>query len=236
MQTIHTMWTACLFLLLCSCARAQNDFTAQRRLMVKEQIQARGVSDSAVLAAMQKVPRHVFVPPRLRSGAYEDHPLPIGHGQTISQPYIVALMTGALDLTRNKKVLEIGTGSGYQAAILATLCDTVFSMEIIKPLGKRAADTLAAHGFSNVRVRIGDGYKGWAEHAPYDAIIVTCAPTHIPEPLKKQLAEGGIMVIPVGERGHQELLLLEKRNGRITKKAIIPVRFVPMTKKDGGNY
>jgi protein-L-isoaspartate(D-aspartate) O-methyltransferase len=204
--------------------------------MVTKQIQARGVNDSAVLAAMREVPRHIFVPPRLRSNAYEDHPLPIGHGQTISQPYIVALMTEALGPGRNKKVLEIGTGSGYQAAVLAKVCDTVYSLEIIEPLGRRARDTLAAYGFSNVRVRIGDGYRGWPEHAPYDAIIVTCAPSHIPEPLKSQLAEGGKMVIPVGEQGNQKLVLLTKRKGKITRKTIISVRFVPMIKKSGGKY
>ena len=181
---------------------------------------------------MGAVKRHLFVPESLRSKAYDDRPLPIGHGQTISQPYIVALMTEKLDPRKTDRILEIGTGSGYQAAVLAELVDEVYSIEIVEPLGKRAAETLKALDYANVHLRIGDGYQGWPEHAPFDAIIVTCAPEKIPQPLIDQLKEGGRMMIPVGRQfGAQDLYLLEKKDGEILKTAILPVRFVPMTGK-----
>jgi protein-L-isoaspartate(D-aspartate) O-methyltransferase len=215
-------------LLLWEC-RQSDDQQAQRQRMVETQIVARGVHDPTVLAAMRKVPRHEFVPEPLRPAAYDDRPLPIGEDQTISQPYIVALMTEVLDLSPRDKVLEIGTGSGYQAAVLAEIVGQVFTIEIIEVLGHRAETTLKRLGYDRVRVRIGDGYLGWEEHAPYDAIIVTCAPDHIPQPLTDQLAEGGRMVIPVGHQVSQELVLVEKVNGEIHRRSIIPVLFVPMT-------
>jgi protein-L-isoaspartate(D-aspartate) O-methyltransferase len=214
-----------------ACAARDPDYARQRRTMVENQLRARGIKDEAVLRAMGKVPRHEFVPEHLRDQAYADHPLPIGEGQTISQPYIVALMTASVKIKRDAKVLEIGTGSGYQAAVLAELTPHVYSIEILPELAKRARETLRRLGYRSVRLRIGDGYKGWKEHAPFDAIIVTCAPDHIPQPLIDQLAEGGRMVIPVGEqdplRG-QELLLIEKRNGKIQQSSIAPVMFVPL--------
>lgn len=202
---------------------------AQRRAMVARQIAARGVTDERVLAAMRKVPRHEFVPPEVRSAAYEDRPLPIGEGQTISQPYIVGLMTALLEVHEGDKVLEIGTGSGYQAAVLAELTPNVYTIEILPTLAKRAEETLRRLGYNSVRVRTGDGYLGWPEEAPFDGIIVTCAPEEVPQALKDQLAEGGRMVIPVGaENGIQTLYVLRKRGGKIEQKAVIPVQFVPM--------
>ena len=209
---------------------------SQRKQMVAFQIRARGIRNPDVLRAMTTVPRHRFVPYRVRQMAYQDTPLPIGDGQTISQPYIVALMSTVLELDRSQKVLEIGTGSGYQAAVLGELAGQVYSMEIIPALGKTARQVLQDLGYANVQVRIGDGYQGWPEKAPFDAVIVTCAPTHIPQPLQDQLAEGGRLVIPVGRAGHQELVLLKKINGKIQQQKIIPVRFVPMVDKKGRTY
>ena len=203
-------------------------YALARKRMVNTQIVARGVSDERVLAAMLKVERHEFVPEYLRAHAYADQPLPIGLAQTISQPYIVALMTELLKLDGYEKVLEIGTGSGYQAAILAELAKEVYTIEILEPLAKRADKLLNDLGYKNITVKSGDGFIGWEEHAPFDGIIVTCAPGEVPEPLIQQLAEGGRMVIPVGDMW-QELKLLEKRKGKIESKSIIPVRFVPMT-------
>lgn len=198
--------------------------------MVAEQIERRGVKDPRVLEAMRKVPRHEFVPEEERHEAYDDRPLPIGHGQTISQPYIVAFMTEALGLKGTEKVLEVGTGSGYQAAVLSLLAKEVFTVEIVEPLGKQAAEVLKRLGYKNVSVRVGDGYRGWREEAPFDAIIVTCAPDAVPEPLVHQLAEGGRMIIPVGPEGKaQQLVLLKKRHGKMHQQEILPVRFVPMT-------
>ena len=198
--------------------------------MVAEQIERRGVKDPRVLEAMRKVPRHEFVPEAERDEAYDDRPLPIGHGQTISQPYIVALMTESLGLKGTEKVLEVGTGSGYQAAVLSGLAKAVFTIEIVEPLGKQAAEVLQRLGYKNVSVRVGDGYRGWREEAPFDAIIVTCAPDAVPEPLVHQLAEGGRMIIPVGPEGKaQQLVLLKKRHGKMHQQEILPVRFVPMT-------
>ena len=187
--------------------------------------------DPAVLAAMAEVPRHAFVPAASQSAAYRDIPLPIGHGQTISQPYIVALMTDLLRLAKNHRVLEIGTGSGYQAAILARLAAEVYTIEIIPALGEQATERLRQLGFGNVRTRIGDGYYGWEEEAPFDAIVVTAAASHIPPPLIKQLKPGGRMVIPVGSRFMvQQLVVVEKdQAGGLTTRQILPVRFVPLT-------
>ncbi|MCK4995129.1 MAG: protein-L-isoaspartate(D-aspartate) O-methyltransferase [Candidatus Omnitrophica bacterium] len=199
-----------------------------RRDMVETQIKARGIKDERLLEAMFKVKRHLFVPAHLQNLAYSDGPLPIGKGQTISQPYIVAIMTELLNLNGDEKILEIGTGSGYQAAILAELAKEVYTIEILEPLAIQAEKTLEDLGYGNITVKCGDGYLGWLEHAPFDAIIVTCAPANIPQPLIEQLAEGGRMIIPVGVHW-QELKLLEKVNGKIKTSSIIPVRFVPMT-------
>jgi len=208
---------------------------SKRVAMVREQIEARGIDDPRVLAALETVPRHLFVPEEVRSQAYRDSPLPIGHDQTISQPYIVAIMTSLLDLNESDRVLEIGTGSGYQAAILAEIIDSVYTIEIIEPLGRRAERTLVELGYDRVRVRIGDGYGGWPEAAPFDGIIVTCAPRDIPAPLIEQLAERGRMVIPYGDPWFQELVLVEKTGGDIRKTSILPVRFVPLTGSHGGD-
>jgi protein-L-isoaspartate(D-aspartate) O-methyltransferase len=196
---------------------------------VKEQIVARGVTAEPVLTAIKKVPREEFIPGHLRSASYSDHPVPIGYDQTISQPYIVAFMTEQLRLQPKDRILEIGTGSGYQAAILAELAAEVYSIEIVEPLAKTAEATLQRLGYKNVKVKAGDGYKGWPEHAPFDAIIVTCAPDHVPQPLQDQLKEGGRMIIPVGRPGDQELYFFEKKNGLLERRAVLPVRFVPMT-------
>jgi len=210
-------------------ATPPSDFAAQRRQMVQQQLMTRGINDARVLAAMTKVPREEFVSPESRVASYEDGPLPIGYGQTISQPYIVAFMTEQLRPKPSDRVLEVGTGSGYQAAILAELVSDVYSIEIVEPLAKNAEATLQRLGYKNVHGKIGDGYKGWPEHAPFDAITVTCAPDHVPQPLIDQLKEGGRMIIPVGSFGDQELYLLEKKNGELQRRAVLPVRFVPMT-------
>ena len=212
------------------------NYQEKRTEMVRDQIRFRGVRDEKVLNAMLKVERHLFVPEVYRAEAYEDYPLPVGEGQTISQPYIVAFMTEALELEQTDKVLEIGTGSGYQAAILAEICDSVFTIEIFRSLGLSAMKTLDDLGYRNVFVRIGDGYMGWEEHAPYDAIIVTCSPSHVPEMLEAQLAEGGRMIIPVGGDYTQELVLLVKKSGKLQKKNVLPVRFVPMINEKGKKY
>lgn len=212
-------------------AAAGPDFAAARARMVEEQLAStwRGITDPAVLRAMATVPRHEFVPAAWRRYAYADQPLPIGHEQTISQPYVVAFMTEKMALRARDRVLEIGTGSGYQAAVLAGLVSEVYSIEIIEPLARQAASDLTRLGYGNVSVRHGDGYLGWPEAAPFDAIIVTCAPDHVPQPLVDQLKEGGRMVIPVGEPGDQNLFLLRKRGSSLLREAILPVRFVPMT-------
>jgi len=199
-----------------------------RALMVREQLQARGVIDARVLAAMSRVPRHKFVPKDLVSSAYEDRPLPISLGQTISQPYIVGYMTQKLELRGGERVLEIGTGSGYQAAILAELVAEVYTIEILPELAAQAQSTLDALKYKNIHIRCGDGYTGWPEAAPFDRIIVTAAPDHVPQPLVDQLKSGGKMIIPVGNE-EQELLLVEKNAQGISRHSTIPVRFVPMT-------
>lgn len=204
------------------------DWTAQREEMVRLQIERRGVRNRAVLDAMRAVPRHLFVPEALRRSAYEDHPLPIGHGQTISQPYIVAAMTEMLDPKTTDRVLEIGTGSGYQAAVLARLVRHVYSIEIVEPLGRQAQARLAELGYHNVTVRIGDGYEGWPEEAPFDKILLTAAPPEVPHKLIEQLRAPGRLVAPVGT-GWQELVVIEKDSrGQIRRRTEFPVMFVPM--------
>lgn len=211
-------------------------FRQSRLQMVEQQLQtpalAPPIQDQRVLEAMRSVPRHRFVPLEVRDEAYMNSPLPIGYGQTISQPYIVAFMTEQLRPAATDRVLEVGTGSGYQAAVLAELVDQVYSIEIVEPLAERARATLETLGYENVHVRSGDGYEGWPDQAPFDKIMVTCAPDDVPTPLVDQLKDGGRMMIPVGERfGPQELYLLEKHEGRLVQQSVLPVRFVPMTRR-----
>lgn len=212
-----------------------NAFQEERKQMVEEQIMKRGISDSLIIEAFLNVPRHRFVPIKYRKMSYKDRPLPIGEGQTISQPYIVAIMTQILNLSKTDKVLEIGTGSGYQAAILGELSDSVYTIEIIESLGNRANKLLREMGYDNVKVKIGDGYQGWKKYAPFDAIIVTCAPTEIPNALKNQLNEGGRIIIPVGSF-YQNLVYLRKVDNKIKKEKVFPVRFVPMVDTSGKKY
>lgn len=206
-------------------------FAERRKAMVVETMQARGVSDPAVLAVMQKVERHLFVDPALKESAYADRPLPIGYGQTISQPFIVALMTEMLQLDKDDIVLEVGTGSGYQAAVLGEIAKEVHTVEIIPELGDLARERLNQLGYKNIQAKVGDGYFGWQDRGPYDGIIVTAAATHIPPPLIEQLKPGGRMVIPVGPVFYvQMLILVEKQeDGSIRQKSVMPVRFVPLT-------
>jgi protein-L-isoaspartate(D-aspartate) O-methyltransferase len=210
---------------------ADDAFALERKRMVAEQIAGpgRGITNARVLAAMTKVPRHEFVPGPQRSLAYQDHPLPIGHDQTISQPYVVAFMTEQLDPKPADRVLEIGTGSGYQAAVLAELVAQVYTIEIIAELASQAAALIKRLSYTNVHVRAGDGYKGWPEAAPFDAIIVTCAPEKVPLPLIEQLRDGGRLVIPVGSAGAQQLVVLRKRGDQLERREVLPVLFVPMT-------
>jgi len=209
---------------------AQTDrFAEDRRRMVTEQIEHRGVEDPAVLAALSRVPRHLFMPEDVRAGAYADTPLPIGRGQTISQPYIVALMTSLLELKPGDKVLEIGTGSGYQAAVLAELGADVYTIEIVAPLAEQAQRTFKELGYDAIHTRTGDGYQGWPEQAPFDAIIVTAAPPRIPQPLLEQVKAGGRIVLPVGESWQDLLVLTKRSDGSFDKRTVLPVRFVPMT-------
>ncbi len=226
------------FLPTSSGAQGEGDsYATARAHMVETQIRARGIKDPRVLAAMGEVRRHLFVPPAFRDRAYDDSPLPIGDGQTISQPYIVALMTSLLELKPNDKVLEIGTGSGYQAAVLSHLAAEVYTIEIRPDLAHEAERRLSALGYANVHVRIGDGYGGWPKVAPFDGIVVTAAPPHIPQPLIDQLKVGGRMVVPVGSY-FQDLQVITKTAHGLEKRNVIPVRFVPMTgeiqKKDHG--
>ena len=215
-----------------SCAQEQT-FEMERNMMVKQQIKARGVSHVPTLEAMIKVPRHLFVPQSLWGSAYNDRPLPIGKGQTISQPYIVAYMTSLIEPEKGDKVLEIGTGSGYQAAVIAEIVDSVFTVEIIDELAKEASDKFELLGYKNIWVKAGDGFYGWKEHAPYDKIIVTAAAEEIPPILIEQLEEGGKMIIPIGpEFSTQYLILIKKKNGKISKQNVLPVRFVPFTRDE----
>lgn len=235
-KTVYIMAFSMFFFFFANCTKGKKgseggpkgEFKTMREKMVETQIKARGVKDPRVLSAMLKVERHLFVPKEYQTSAYADQPLPIGEGQTISQPYIVALMTELLELKGEERILEIGTGSGYQAAILAELVKEVYTIEIIEPLASTAKDLLFALGYKNIHVKAGDGYLGWPEVSPFDAIIVTAAPDHIPKPLIDQLKEGGRMVIPVGAYS-QELKKIVKRSGKIETADIIPVIFVPMT-------
>ncbi len=215
----------------------QDPYLRQREEMVRLQLEYRGISDSKVLDAFSNVPRDAFVPLEYRRYSYADQPIPIGEGQTISQPYIVAYMTEVLQVRPNEKVLEIGTGSGYQAAILAEMDVEVFSIEVNEILADRARIILENLGYKKINLKTGDGYEGWEEHAPFDAILVTCSPASVPPKLKEQLAEGGRMIIPVGlQNSVQYLYLLEKQKGKIRQKSVMPVRFVPMTDGKGKTY
>jgi protein-L-isoaspartate(D-aspartate) O-methyltransferase len=219
-----------------TCTTKAQDFNYLREKMVEDQLTKRGIKAKPVLDAMRKVERHQFVPHNLINEAYNDYPLPIGEGQTISQPYIVAFMTEALQLKPGDRVLEIGTGSGYQAAILGEIVESVYTIELIEVLGLRADSVLRKLQYGNISVRIGDGYLGWPEEAPFDAIIVTCSPSKVPQPLQDQLNEGGRMIIPVGESFTQELVLITKEKGKLKQQSRLPVRFVPMKDGEGRRY
>ena len=215
-----------------ACTSGETSFESKQQIMIENDLKARGIDDPTVITAMQKVKRHLFVDERRQRNAYGDYPLPIGEGQTISQPYIVGLMTQSLQLKSRDRVLEIGTGSGYQAAVLAEIVKDVYSIEIKEKLAKKAADLLNFLGYTNVTVKSGDGYYGWEEYAPFDAIIVTCAAEKIPPPLIEQLKEGGKIILPLGRKFQtQNLVLGVKKGGAIKKEGLIPVRFVPMTGK-----
>lgn len=228
---IRILFSAVLALATVSHALADDPYRAKRMDMVERQIRGRGIRDARVLAAMEKVPRHLLVDRSLRPGAYSDHPLPIGEGQTISQPYVVALMTEELRLSPTDRVLEIGAGSGYQAAILAEIVKEVFTIEIRKGLAERAAERLKDLGYRNIRVKYADGYFGWQEHAPFDAIIITAAVNHIPPPLLKQLKEGGRLILPLGSTVFYQTLTLVTKNkgGDLSVEQKGEVAFVPMT-------
>jgi len=225
-------WTLAASLALPALVWAQDPYAGKREHMVRTQIEARGVRDPGVLEVMRRVPRHLFMPEGVRALAYADQPVPVGYGQTISQPYIVGFMTELLAPARNHKVLEIGTGSGYQAAVLAGLVEHVYSIEIVPELARSAAASLKKLRFDNVTVRLGDGYKGWPEHAPFDRIILTAAPPRVPQELIDQLKPGGRLVAPEGASVFgQELVVIEKAaNGKTTKKSVLPVMFVPMVR------
>jgi protein-L-isoaspartate(D-aspartate) O-methyltransferase len=221
-----------LILFFIICCNQEDKYAVARDKMIREQIIDRGITDKALIKAFYDVERHLFVPEDQAEYAYYDGPLSIGYGQTISQPYIVAYMTDALHIKTTDKVLEIGTGSGYQAAIIAKLAKQVYTIEIVEPLGLEAKERLKKLNFSNIEVKIGDGYAGWKEYAPFDKIIVTAAAPSIPEPLIEQLTEGGKLIIPVGaEHSTQQLVLLEKKQGKIKTTSLLPVRFVPFKRK-----
>ena len=229
---MRQIFLAIAFVLSASTVLGQS-FTEKRVRMVEVQIARRGITDSSVLRAMAAVARHRFVPESYVDNAYSDRPLPIGYGQTISQPYIVALMTQLLELEPGDRVLEIGTGSGYQAAILAEILDDVYTIEIIPELADRAADLFHVLAYDSIRVKQADGYYGWEEHAPFDAIVVTAAAEHIPPPLVRQLKDGGRMIIPVGSPFFtQSLMLVTKAGDKVTTNSMLPVRFVPFTRSD----
>ncbi len=240
---MKTLTSATIFIIMfslfssyCQEEKSKDRFTVLRNEMVDNQIKSRGVGDRNVLKAMRSVERHKFVPNEFMTQAYFDQPLRIGYDQTISQPYIVAYMSEILKPDSTMKVLEIGTGSGYQAAVLAEICDSVYSIEVVPELGEQSAKLLDTLGYKNVKVKVGDGYKGWYEHAPFDAIIVTCAPSHVPDSLKNQLREGGRMIIPVGGAYIQNLVLLKKESGKLKEKEVLSVRFVPMLNKHKKRY
>jgi len=221
-----------LFLIL-NCIPQEDKYTGTREKMVEDQVESRGISNQPTLDAMKKVPRHKFVPPNLLDRAYDDGPLPIGYGQTISQPYIVAYMTAVIDPKPGQKILEIGTGSGYQAAVLAEIIDSVFTIEIVTELYKSSEKRLKELGYKNVLCKNADDYYGWKKYAPFDAIIVTAAAEYIPPPLIEQLKDGGKMIIPVGSPFlNQTLILVEKNGEEITTTSLLPVRFVPFTRGD----
>jgi protein-L-isoaspartate(D-aspartate) O-methyltransferase len=234
-RPLGRVFVASLLGLLClagaASAQTRAQFEAARKKMVEEVIIGSGITDKRVVRAMGEIPRHEFVAQQHRKNAYFDMALPIGDQQTISSPFIVAFMTQSLDPQPTDKVLEIGTGSGYQAAVLSPLVKEVYSIEIVEPLGQRAARTLKRLGYDNVHTKIGDGYLGWPEHAPFDKIIVTCSPEKVPQPLADQLKEGGLMVVPVGERYQQTLYLFRKKDGKLESEALLPTLFVPMTGK-----
>lgn len=232
-MTATVAFWALFGLVVASRCAGEQDYAEARHEMVREQLEARDIRDPAVLDAMRRVPRHELVPSALRFQAYADHPLPIGNQQTISQPYIVALMTQLAELSPDDVVLEVGTGSGYQAAVLAEIVREVYTIEIISELAETARERLDRLGYDNVEVRAGDGYLGWEEHAPFDAIIVTAAAPEIPPPLLEQLAPGGVMVIPVGPRSEiQSLRRIRKaEDGTTTEEEVIPVVFVPLTRE-----
>lgn len=225
-------WVTALWGLFCcftSAYPASDRYSQMRLQMIEKDIKGRGISDERVIRAMSKVPRHLFVPRRYRNRAYGDHPLPIGEGQTISQPYIVALMTEALKLKPTDRVLEIGTGSGYQAAVFAEIVKEVYTIEIRKTLAERARSLLKELGYNNIRVKHADGYFGWKEYAPFDAIIITAAANHVPPPLINQLKEGGRLILPLGSTLYfQTLTVITKKNGQLRAEQICPVSFVPM--------
>ena len=222
-----------LIYLFATFGHSQINFKQLRENMIKEQLQARDIRDPATLNAMRIVPRHEFVPTKMQAYAYADHPLSIGMGQTISQPYIVAYMTQVLELKDHHRVLEVGTGSGYQAAILGQIVDTVYTIEIVEALAFNAKNRLAELGYDNINVKSGDGYLGWPEKGPFDAIIVTAGAEEVPEPLLKQLKEGGRMIIPVGpHNGVRQLLLITNKSGKFKTKEVMAVRFVPLTRKN----
>lgn len=231
------VWLLFNFFTAAALQAERDPLTARRKAMVERDIKGRAINDPAVLMAMEKVPRHLFVDTRLQDQAYSDYPLPIGQGQTISQPYIVALMTQCLGLKKKDKVLEIGTGSGYQTAVLAEIVQQVYTVEIIKALADRAAALLKSLGYCNITFKTGDGYQGWKEYAPYDAILVTCSVDSIPPLLAAQLKEGGKIILPLGDaRTVQTLVLGVKQGGTIERKNISAVRFVPMTGEAQGKH
>lgn len=232
MKAIKTILFILFYLLFLSTGYSQDKgYETKRRLMVQNQLMPRGINDQVTLQAMKQVQRHLFIPIQLRHKAYNDTPLPIGNGQTISQPYIVAYMTQTANLKPGEKVLEIGTGSGYQAAILGEIIDSVYTIEIIESLGMIASKRLKEQGYDKIKTKIADGYLGWPDHAPFDVILVTAAAEYIPPPLIKQLKEGGRMIIPVGSPFQvQQLILVKKKGGKITTKSLFPVRFVPLTR------
>lgn len=233
MKALQHTFTVFLVLAVSHLPAQQNTYRMERERMVEKQIIARGITDSATIEAMKDVPRHLFIPDQLWHSAYQDRPLSIGYEQTISQPYIVAYMTALLEIESDDKVLEIGTGSGYQAAVLAEIADSVYTIEIVEELAKQAEEKFLGLNINNIKVKFGDGYFGWQEYAPFDKIIVTAAAEEIPPMLIEQLVEGGKMILPVGPTfSVQYLVLVEKKNGKVKKQNMLPVRFVPFTRDE----